>query len=128
VRPGRETGILPFSQGPCYSHPYSNPERCKMPVAEIIVVPLGTANPSLSRYVAEVEKVIRASGLVYQLTPMSTCVEGSLEQILDLTRAVHLCLFQVEGVLRVSTTLKIDDRRDKPLTLAGKVLAVEEYI
>lgn len=99
-----------------------------MPVAEIVVVPLGTASPSLSRYVAEVEKVIRASGLVYQLTPMATCVEGSLEQILDLTRAVHQCLFQVEGVLRVSTTLKIDERRDKPLSMAGKVQAVEEKL
>ncbi len=99
-----------------------------MPVAEIVVVPLGTASPSLSRYVAEVERVIRASGLVYKLTPMSTCVEGSLEQILNLTRAVHQCLFQVEGVLRVSTTLKIDERRDKPLTLAGKVRAVEEKL
>jgi len=69
-----------------------------MPVAEIVVVPLGAASPSLSRYVAEVEKVIR------------------------------LCLFQVEGVLRVSTTLKIDERRDRPLTLAGKVRAVEEKL
>ncbi|MEI6308407.1 MAG: thiamine-binding protein [bacterium] len=69
-----------------------------MPVAEIVVVPLGTASPSLSRYVAEVEKVIR------------------------------LCLFQMEGVLRVSATLKIDERRDKPLTLAGKVRAVEEKL
>jgi uncharacterized protein (TIGR00106 family) len=99
-----------------------------MPVAEIVVVPLGTATPSLSRYVAHVEKVIAASGLVYQLTPMGTCVEGSIEEILALTRQVHECLFQLEGVQRVSTSLKIDERRDKPLTLTGKVRAVEEKL
>ncbi|MCL6561202.1 MAG: thiamine-binding protein, partial [Firmicutes bacterium] len=32
------------------------------------------------------------------------------------------------GADRVVTTVKIDDRRDKPLTMAGKVAAVEEKL
>lgn len=98
-----------------------------MPIAEIIVTPLGTGSPSLSTYVARVEKIIRESGLKCQLTPMSTIVEGNLDEILDLVKRVHNALFE-EGVLRVSTTVRIDERRDKVQTMEQKVKAVEEKL
>jgi len=56
---------------------------------------------------------------------MCTCVEGSVEEILNLVKEVHNCLFE-EGVQRVATTVKIDERKDKELTLKGKVQAVKE--
>ncbi len=98
-----------------------------MPIAEIIVTPLGTGSPSLSKYVAKVERIIRESGLKCQLTPMSTIVEGNLDEILDLVKRVHNALFE-EGVLRVSTTVRIDERRDKLQTMEQKVRAVEEKL
>jgi len=98
-----------------------------MAVAEITVTPLGTGSPSLSRYVAEVEKIIEESGLPYVLTPMSTCIQGSVDEILTLVKRVHECLFQ-HGVLRVVTTVKIDERRDKELTLEGKIHSVKEKL
>lgn len=96
-----------------------------MAVAEISVTPLGTKSPSLSSYIAKVEKVIEKSGLPYVLTPMCTCVEGSVEEILNLVKGVHNCLFE-EGIQRVATTVKIDERKDKELTLKGKVQAVKD--
>lgn len=98
-----------------------------MPIAEIIVTPLGTGSPSISKYVAKVEKIIRESGLKSQLTPMSTIVEGSLDEILDLVKKVHNALFE-EGILRVSTTIRIDERRDKPHSMEDKVRSVEEKL
>jgi len=94
-----------------------------MAVAEITVVPLGTGTPSLSHYLAELEKIVSESGLPSELHAMGTNVEGSLEEIMALTKRLHFRLFQL-GALRVSTTLKIDDRTDKQLTLRGKVEAV----
>jgi len=38
-------------------------------IAEVTVVPLGTCSPSLSKYVAEVEKVLRKFNLKTHLTP-----------------------------------------------------------
>ncbi|MGB9553164.1 MAG: MTH1187 family thiamine-binding protein [bacterium] len=96
-----------------------------MAVAEITVTPLGTGSPSLSRYVAEVEKIIEESGIPYVLTPMSTCVQGSVDEILTLVKKVHACLFG-QGVVRVVTTVKIDERLDKELTLMGKIQSVQE--
>src|SRR5450756_1421215 len=85
---------------------------CPMAVSEITVVPLGTGTPSLSHFVAELEKIVHESGLPSELHAMGTNVEGSLEEIMALAKRLHLRLFQL-GALRVSTTLKIDERTDK---------------
>ena len=47
--------------------------------------------------------------------------------MLRAVRAVHEVPFQA-GALRVSTTVKIDERRDKELSMEGKVQAVREKL
>ncbi len=96
-------------------------------VAEITVVPIGTNGPSISSYVAEVEKTLRSFNLKIQLTPMSTILEGEFDEVLKAVKAAHSCPFE-RGALRVSTTLRIDERRDKNLTMEGKVKAVEDKL
>ena len=96
-------------------------------VAEVVIVPHGTATPSLGRYVAGVEKVLRSFGLKTMLTPMGTILEGDLDQVLEAIRAAHEVPFAA-GALRVGTTIRIDERRDKILTMEGKVRSVEEKI
>jgi len=94
-------------------------------IAEVTVVPLGTASTSLSAYVAEVEKVLKNfPALKSLLTPMSTIMEGDMDNVLDAIKAMHEAPFRM-GALRVSTTLRIDDRRDKPITMEGKLAAVK---
>ncbi len=93
-------------------------------IAEVTVVPLGTASPSLSRFVAEVEKVLNNfPRLTSLLTPMSTILEGEMDEVLKAVKAMHEAPFRM-GALRVSTTLRIDDRRDKKITMVGKLAAV----
>lgn len=93
-------------------------------VVEIHVVPLGTATTSVSRYItACVDIVKQAQDISYQITAMGTIIQGSLERILELTQKMHEAPFAM-GVKRVVTTINIDDRRDKPLTIEGKVKAV----
>ncbi|MEW6685286.1 MAG: MTH1187 family thiamine-binding protein [Candidatus Edwardsbacteria bacterium] len=94
-----------------------------MPVAEISVVPVGTASPSISRFVVAAVIVVKQSGLKYELTSMGTNVEGELSEILQLTKKMHQICFK-NGAKRVVTTLKIDDRLDKKLTMQGKKQAV----
>lgn len=96
-------------------------------IAELVVVPLGTGSPSLSSYVAGVEKLLATFSLKTMLTPMGTVLEGELDEVLRAVRAVHEVPFQA-GALRVSTTVKIDERRDKELSMEGKVRAVREKL
>jgi len=97
-------------------------------IAEVTVVPLGTASTSLSTYVAEVEKALKKFPKVKSmLTPMSTILEGELDEILEALKAMHEVPFRM-GALRVSTTQRIDDRRDKPITMKGKLAAVKKKL
>ena len=93
-------------------------------IAEISITPLGTASTSLSHYVAACVDILKqAPEVSYQLTAMGTIIQGPLEQVLELAGKMHQAPF-AQGAQRVVTTIKIDDRRDKPLTIEGKVQAV----
>jgi len=99
-----------------------------MAIIDISVVPVGTQSPSVSQYVAEAVRIVRNEpDIKYQLTPMNTVIEGDLEQLLNLVKRMHESAFNA-GVFRVVTTIRIDDRRDKPLTMEGKIAAVEEKL
>ena len=95
-----------------------------MAIVEVTIAPMGTGTPSISQYVAACHKELEnAKDLKYQLTPMSTIIEGDLDRIFEVIRKMHEVPFN-EGAQRVSTLLRIDDRRDKELTMEGKIKAV----
>lgn len=81
-------------------------------LAELEIIPIGTKSASLSALLADVAKLIDASGLDYRVGAMGTVVEGDWDQIMRLARQCHLAVFQ--STSRVMTTIRIDDRKDKP--------------
>jgi len=94
-----------------------------MVIAEVTIVPSG-AGTSVSRYVARAQRVIQQNPRVKSmLTPMSTILEGEMDDVLSLVREIHECAFD-DQVQRVLTLVKIDDRRDKALTMQGKLDSV----
>ena len=96
----------------------------KQVIAEVKVVPLGTATPSLSHYIAAcLDAIKQAQDISYQLTAMGTIIQGPLERILELVPKMHEAPFTM-GAKRVITTISIDDRRDKLATIESKVQAV----
>ena len=95
-----------------------------MAVVEVSVTPLGTAGAGVSEFVAGCLRLVEKSGLNYQLTPMGTIIEGDLDKIFLLLRQMHESPF-VAGSGRVSTLIKIDDRRDRQEhTMARKMQSV----
>ena len=99
-----------------------------MAIAEVTVLPVGTASTSLSEYVVEMQRVLeRQEGVTYELTPMSTIIEGPLDQVFAAIAALHEAPFQ-QGVLRVSTSVKIDDRRDKKASSEQKLKSVRDKL
>ncbi len=95
-----------------------------MAVVEFSVIPVGTGSPSVGDWVVKIQRMVRDSGIKHQLTPMSTILEGDLPEILGLIRKTHESTL-ASGVPRVLTSVTIDDRTDKPLTMRGKVQRVE---
>ncbi|TET43607.1 MAG: MTH1187 family thiamine-binding protein [Dehalococcoidia bacterium] len=92
-----------------------------MALADVTIIPLGTGTPSVSKYVAGTIKTLqREKGIKYEITPMGTVIEGDLDKILAVVKEMHEETF-TEGVARVVTVIKIDDRRDKKLSMSGKV-------
>ncbi len=92
-----------------------------MAIMEISVVPVGTGSPSVSQHIARVIRVLEAEkNLRYELTAMGTIIEGDLDVLLNLVKRMHESAFN-EEVERVVTTIKIDDRSDKPLSIDEKL-------
>ncbi|WP_261129438.1 MTH1187 family thiamine-binding protein [Bacillus sp. Marseille-Q3570] len=98
-----------------------------MAIVDVTVVPLGTKTPSMSDYVAEVQKVLdeNSDKISYQLTPMSTLIEGDLGDLFDVIQQIHEVPFK-NGIERVSTNIRLDDRRDKQVKMEDKLKSVEE--
>jgi len=99
-----------------------------MAVAEINVIPLGTGTSSLSKYVARAIKVLQQEkDLKYEINSMGTIIEGDLDKILAVAKKMHEAAFS-EELTRVETIIKIDDRRDKTLSMSGKVESLKEKL
>lgn len=100
-----------------------------MAIVEITVIPVGTGTTSLSGYVADMQRILERSGssIRYQLTPMSTIIEGDLGELFDIVRRLHESPF-ANGAGRVCTTVKIDDRRDRFSSMEQKMQSVAERL
>ncbi|MBP1994195.1 MTH1187 family thiamine-binding protein [Paenibacillus eucommiae] len=99
-----------------------------MALAEITIVPIGTGSTSLSSYVADIHRALELqSGIQFEMTSMSTIIEGPLERLLEVIRVLHEVPF-LQGAERVSTSIKIDDRRDKEGSIVQKMRSVTEKL
>jgi len=95
-------------------------------IAEVTFSPIGTATPSLSKYVVAALAVLEEHPEVeYKLNPMGTVLEGERSDIIAVIEAMNEAIFSA-GAQRVGTTLKIDERRDKQTSMQHKVDSVME--
>jgi uncharacterized protein (TIGR00106 family) len=98
-----------------------------MAIVAVSISPVGEG-VSVGRYVAEALRVLEGQeGVRHELGPMFTTLEGDLDEVLALVRRMQEAVFAA-GAKRVSTVLKIDDRRDRPAAMGDKVRAVRERL
>jgi uncharacterized protein (TIGR00106 family) len=97
--------------------------------ADLTVLSLGRPEVSASEYVAEIQRRLATQDKVhYRMHAMGTSLEGSTADILELVGELHAVPFE-QGVPRVYSVLKLDERRDKPdQTLDDKVRSVERLL
>lgn len=95
-------------------------------IADYSVSPVGVGI-SLSKHIAlAVEAIKQVKGLRIQTHPMGTVLEAeNLEDIFEAVKVTHQRLFEA-GVKRMVSTLRIDDRRDKPRVMEDKIKALKK--
>lgn len=98
-----------------------------MAVAELTLVPIGTSNTSVSKYIAgALDAIGEVEGLTYELNPMGTVISHKdLDVLYDVIKKMQESVFE-SGANRVYSVIKIDDRRDKDYTFKDKVISVNE--
>lgn len=83
---------------------------------------------SKSQYVSEIIKLIRDSGVKYQLTPMATIIEcDNMRVALNLVADCYECLESL-GCQRVYSTLTFDIRDGYENRMEKKISSIEEKI
>ncbi|MEW5894412.1 MAG: MTH1187 family thiamine-binding protein [Candidatus Omnitrophota bacterium] len=100
-----------------------------MPVMEISVLPIGTETASVSSYIARAVGILeQRKEIKYRLTPMSTVIEAaSVAELLMIARKMHEAVLK-SGVVRAVTTIRIDDRKDRKISLDQKIDSVKKKL
>ena len=97
-------------------------------IAEVSFSVLGTPTPSLHEYVAAALVVLADHPQVtYQLNAMGTVLEGERQDVINAVEAMNEAVFTA-GALRVGTSLKIDERRDKDTSIEHKIGVVMDRL
>ncbi|KAK4031795.1 YkoF-like protein [Parachaetomium inaequale] len=106
-----------------YAH-VPTPARC---YADFCLVPVGTGTASVAQEVAEVQKLLKASGLSYTMHSAGTTIEGSWDEVMKVIGQAHSVVHQ-RGCIRVQTSMQVGTRTDKTQTEQQKVKRVEELL
>jgi uncharacterized protein (TIGR00106 family) len=100
-------------------------------IAELSIVPIG-AGKSLSAYIAKAVGIIENSGLAYKVTDFGTVIEGNLREVMSVAKRCHCYILKEcekeQGVGRVQTTIRLDERTDKKYHLEDKVNSVAKKL
>jgi len=94
-------------------------------LVELTIVPIGVGS-SIGDQLAEVLKIIDASGLPYKVNPMGTVIEGEWDEVMKLIKKCHRAVMSTGE--RALTTITIDDRKGKPNRIEEKVKSIERRL
>lgn len=95
-------------------------------IVDLCVIPLGVGL-SVSKYVAACERVLQDAGLKTHLHAYGTNVEGEWDTVFAAVKRCHEVVHGM-GAPRISTTLRVGTRADRPQTMDDKVRSVEEKL
>ena len=95
-------------------------------IVDLCVVPIGIGT-SVSREVAECQKVLESYGLNHVMHAYGTNIEGDWDTVFKAIRACHERIHAM-GAPRISTTIKLGTRTDREQTMAEKIESVEQKL
>ncbi len=94
-------------------------------VVEFSVIPVGTGSPSVSEYVKFAHNILKSKNFKIKPNSMGTVIEGEIEDIFNAILEINKHLSEEIGIKRVVTTIKVDYRVDKQVTIESKLKSIE---
>ncbi|CAK3881986.1 UPF0045 ECM15 [Lecanosticta acicola] len=95
--------------------------------ADFCLVPIGTPTASVSKEVAEVQRLLKKSGIHYTMHSAGTTIEGSWDECMRIIGQCHSML-HANGVVRIQSDIRVGSRTDKKQSFEDKVKAVEKLL
>ncbi len=95
-------------------------------IADLCVVPVGVG-VSVSKYIAECEKILKDAGLKTKLHSYGTDIEGEWDQVFEAVKKCHEKIHEM-GAPRISSTLRFGTRTDREQTMDDKIKSVEDKL
>jgi uncharacterized protein (TIGR00106 family) len=92
-------------------------------IVDLCVVPIGVGL-SVSKYIAECEKIIKNAGLKSMLHAYGTNIEGEWDDVFAAVKKCHERVHEM-GAPRISSTLRIGTRTDREQTMDDKIKSVQ---
>ncbi|KAL0639856.1 UPF0045 protein M15 [Maublancomyces gigas] len=102
----------------------STPARA---TADFCLLPLGTSSVSVSKQIADVQRLMKCSGLNYTMHSAGTTVEGTWDEVTRVIGQAHSMLHE-QGIVRLHTDIRIGSRTDKMENFKDKVTSVEKLL
>ena len=93
---------------------------------DLCVVPLGVGI-SVSKYIAECEKILNEAGLETNLHAYGTNVAGDWDDVFSAVRRCHERVHDL-GAPRITTTIKVGTRTDRLQTIKEKIVSVQQQL
>lgn len=94
---------------------------------DFCLIPIGTPTASVSKEVAEVQRLLKKSGIKYSMHSAGTTLEGPWSQVMEIIGQCH-SLLHSNGVARIQSDIRVGSRTDKKQSIEDKVAAVQKLL
>jgi uncharacterized protein (TIGR00106 family) len=92
-------------------------------IVDLCVGPIGVGL-SVSKYIAECEKILKQAGLNTMLHAYGTNIEGEWDDVFAAVKKCHERVHEM-GAPRISSTLRVGTRTDREQTMDDKIKSVQ---
>ena len=95
-------------------------------IADVMITPIGVG-VSVSRYVAECQKIFKEAGLKVNLHSYGTNIEGDWDEVFSAIKKCHQVVHKM-GAPRISSNLRFGTRIDREQSMEDKIKSVEDKL
>jgi uncharacterized protein (TIGR00106 family) len=95
-------------------------------IADVMIAPMGIG-VSVSKYVAECQKIFKEAGLKVIMHSYGTNIEGEWDEVFAAIKKCHQVLHKM-GIPRISSDMRFGTRSDREQSMEDKIKSVEDKL